>query len=551
MTPPAPKVRFTIDGAVLEASGSRTVLDVALERGIAIPYFCYHPYLSVPGNCRQCQVRVGMAKPGEPVKWMPKLAVSCNTQIAEGMVVDTASEEVRRAQAANMEFLLINHPLDCPICDQVGECWLQEHAFTAGPGQTRYREEKVHMDKRVDIGPHVLLDKERCIQCTRCIRFCDEITHTSELALFSRTNHTEVDIFPGRPLDNAYSGNVVDICPVGALTLKEFRFKSRLWFLQAESSVCPGCARGCNIKVWHRDRAISRITPRDNPAVNDSWICDEGRLIGESLAAQERVREPRADGRPVGWDEALAETARILKEAKGVAGVLGGWATQEEGYLVLRLLEYLDGAARVAVPEETRGSDDDLLIRADKTPNRRGLLEMIDPSAVGGPGKAPRPRRELVPLLRLLEDGGAGKVGALIVCGAGMNGGAVPADLLARAVDKGMALVALAAHESEATRLARIVLPAAVFPEVEGTVVNFEGRVQIQKGTYAPPFMSRTGVRILRDLAGLAGAGEPPESIADLFDEMARQEPSFHGLTRAALGAGGALLPAGAMGEAR
>jgi NADH-quinone oxidoreductase subunit G len=316
-------VTLTIDGVEHQVPARVTVLKAALERQVEIPYFCYHPYLSVPGNCRQCQVKVGMKQEDGSVKWMPKLQVSCNTRVADGMVVLTADDEVVQAQKANMEFLLINHPLDCPICDQVGECWLQEHAFTAGRGETRFREQKNHFDKRVDVGPHVLLDKERCIQCTRCIRFCDEVTGTSELALFSRGSHTEVDIFPGRPLDNPYSGNVVDICPVGALTLKEFRFKSRLWFMKTEDSVCPGCARGCNIKVWHRDRAVTRITPRDNPDVNKSWICDAGRLIGQALESGERVAGPRVAGQAVPWEQALEEAASRLQAAGGKVAAAG------------------------------------------------------------------------------------------------------------------------------------------------------------------------------------------------------------------------------------
>ena len=530
-------VRIRIDGVDCEVDRSRSVLEAALERSIHVPYFCYHPYLSVPGNCRQCQVKVGMMQEDGSVRWMPKLQVSCNTRVAGGMVVETRCDEVRQAQQTNMEFLLINHPLDCPICDQVGECWLQEHAYTSGQGVTRFREEKVHFDKRVDVGPHVLLDKERCIQCTRCIRFCDEVTGTSELGLFSRTDHTEVDIFPGRPLDNPYSGNVVDICPVGALTLKEFRFRSRLWFLKTERTVCPGCARGCNVKVWHRDNAIARITPVDNPEVNQSWICDHGRLIAGVVGAGERVREPRlagGNGGAVGWDTALDAAAAALKEADGkVAAVISSWATLEEAYLGLELVgSVCGGAVAAAVPRREEGEDDALLIRADRTPNRRGLMELLSGAAPGH-----------LEFGRLVEQALAGGVKTLLVIGEDLFDCGVERDRLQRALDGGLDIIALAGHENRTTERAAVVLPAGIFPEVDGTVVNFQGRVQRLSAAYPPPFLARSGVRILGDLAGRLGAGPAGRRSRDLFDEIGRRVASFRGLTFDTVGDAGVPLP--------
>ncbi|MFQ5767458.1 MAG: 2Fe-2S iron-sulfur cluster-binding protein [Acidobacteriota bacterium] len=536
-------VSFTIDGKPFEAEAGRTVLEVALKNRIQIPYFCYHPYLSVPGNCRQCQVKVGMpGRDGGPTRWMPKLMVSCNTQVAEGMEVDTRAPEVKKAQAANMEFLLINHPLDCPICDQVGECWLQEHAFARGPGRTRFREEKVHLAKRVDVGPHVLLDRERCIQCTRCIRFCDEISRSSELALFSRSDRSEIGIFPGRPLANPYSGNVVDICPVGALTLKEFRFQSRLWFLNTTSSVCPGCARGCSIKLWHRDGAVERITPRENPEVNQTWICDHGRLICGDLAVGERIREPRhtpakngGEGAvPLDWPRALEEAAALLKQAHGrVGAVIRAWATLEEAYLACHVLQFLAGQVQVAVPQEMEGEDDDLLIRADRTPNRQGLLALLSGCTPG-----------LVELSTLLGEAAGGRLQVLLVIGQALMGAGAHEQQVDQALAQGLDLILLADAESRTAKKARIVLPAGRFPEVEGTVVNFQGRVQRMKSAYSPPFLARAGLRILSDLARLVGAPELPQRPRDLFDEMARREAAFQGLTVEGLGDLGALLPA-------
>jgi NADH-quinone oxidoreductase subunit G len=533
-------VTIRIDGRWLEADPAQTVLQVALANGIEIPYFCYHPSLSVVGNCRQCQVRIGMRQPDDSIRWMPKLQVSCNTAVAPGMVVDTCCPEVRAAQAANMEFLLINHPLDCPICDQVGECWLQEHAYTAGPGETRFRESKLHFDKRADIGPHVLLDKERCIQCTRCIRFCDEVTGTSELALLARGNRTEVDIFPGRPLDNPYSGNVVDLCPVGALTLKEFRFKSRLWFLQTASTVCPGCARGCNIKVWHRDRKISRITPRDNEEVNGSWICDEGRLIHENPVSGERLQEPFASSPsspalPVSWSQALDAAADLLRQAgDAAAGLFHAGTTLEEAYLALRILGRDTGSTSVAVPLHKEGSDDDLLIRADRTPNRRGLTELLHGLEPG-----------LVTTEALLEQAARGELSTLLVLGEDLASTADIA-LLDNALAAGLKLIVLAGHESPTVTRGAVVLPSAVYPEVDGTVVSFRGRVQRVTAAYPPPFQCRPGIAILGELAARLNAGEANRPARELFDELAGAVPAFHGLASDNLGDLGAWLPSAA-----
>jgi Fe-S-cluster-containing hydrogenase component 2 len=274
-----PKV--TIDGQEMEVAAGTTILQACLAKGREIPHYCYHDGLSIAGNCRMCLV---------DVEKQPKLVIGCYTTVAEGMVVHTENEKVKKARAAMMEFFLINHPLDCPICDQAGECRPQDYAVTHGTGKSRYTEPKLALAKAVDIGAHVTLDQERCIQCSRCIRFCDEITKTGELGFFQRGERSQIGIFPGKRLDNPYSGNVVDLCPVGALTLKEFRFQTRVWYLRNTSTICAGCARGCNVVVGtgqqqtmmttsgQLDDRIKRIVPRVNTDVNDWWICDEGRL---------------------------------------------------------------------------------------------------------------------------------------------------------------------------------------------------------------------------------------------------------------------------------
>ena len=291
---------FTIDGRELTVPEGTTVLQAAIRNGIEIPHYCYHPGLRIAGNCRMCLVEI---------EKFPKPAIACNTVVTDGMVVHTDTERVRKLREAVLEFLLINHPLDCPVCDQAGECQLQEYGYRHGSATSRFREEKEHGPKRRVLGPHVLYDWERCIKCTRCIRFCQEVTGTAELGMFHRGVREEIGTFPGRPLDNAYSGCVVDLCPVGALTLREFRFRSRVWFLTDVPSVCPGCARGCSVFLGTFRNEIQRIRPRTNHAVNRWWICDEGRLWHARLeaAAERRLAGPRspAEGADDPWRAAV------------------------------------------------------------------------------------------------------------------------------------------------------------------------------------------------------------------------------------------------------
>ena len=274
-----PKV--TIDGKELDAPDGINLIQAAEKLGIEIPHYCYHPALSVVGNCRMCLVEVEKA---------PKLQIACNTRVTEGMVVHTANERVKRAQGSVLEFLLINHPIDCPVCDQAGECKLQDYYMDYDRQPSRFPlAKKNHKGKAIDIGSGVMLDQERCVLCARCTRFFDEVTHTSELAIFERGDHNRIDIFPGREVDNKYAGNVVDICPVGALTEKDFRFRMRVWYMHRTPSVCGGCERGCAIDVHHHRGKIYRLKPRYNPEVNRFWMCDEGRHAFPAMQGESRL----------------------------------------------------------------------------------------------------------------------------------------------------------------------------------------------------------------------------------------------------------------------
>jgi NADH-quinone oxidoreductase subunit G len=384
---------LTIDGRRVEVAPGTNLIEAARQVGIEIPHYCYHPALSIAGACRLCMV---------DIEKTPRPTIACNTQAADGMVVQTRTPRVLETRRSVMEWHLINHPLDCPVCDQAGECWLQIYYMQHGLYEPRMIDDKVHKPKAVPLGPHVILDAERCILCSRCVRFCDEVTKTGELGIFNRGDHSEIGLFPGTELGNRYSGNVIDICPVGALTDRDFRFRVRVWYLDRAKSICPGCARGCNTEVHtntrrlhqSRGRRVARLKPRFNADVNRWWLCDEGRYGFHDLDAPSRLISPeiRAEGarRVARWPEAVAAVAERVRAAgpEGVGVLLTPEMPNEDLWLARRLLVEALGLRHVdyRVPPREPGYQDDFLIRADKTPNRRGA-ELIG-LAPGGEGDA-------------------------------------------------------------------------------------------------------------------------------------------------------------------
>jgi NADH-quinone oxidoreductase subunit G len=305
----APLLNVQVDGVWLQFPKGLNAVEVARRVGKFIPHYCYHPKLSIPGNCRMCLIEVGMPKldaqrkpvlaaDGKPeIGWIPRPQIGCATQITEGMGLRTQSPLVDECRKGVMEFLLINHPLDCPICDQAGECKLQEYSVQYGNEGSRFTDDKVKKPKRVDIGKNIVLDDERCIMCSRCIRFSREMVNDDVLGFIDRGSHTTLAVHPGKRLDNNYSLNTVDICPVGALTSKDFRFQMRVWFLKETKSICTGCATGCNTIVGSREGLVYRQTPRENEDVNSLWMCDQGRLgfqgrPGQATRAMERDHPP-------------------------------------------------------------------------------------------------------------------------------------------------------------------------------------------------------------------------------------------------------------------
>jgi len=300
-----PMVNVQIDGEWHQFPKGTRMIEACRQVGAEVPHYCYHPKLSSPGNCRMCLVEMGMPPrptPGEdpvvdedghqPIGWMPRPAIACANTVANNMGIRTDSELTKSCREGVMEFLLVNHPLDCPICDQAGECSLQEHSAEHGKGGSRFRDEKNKKPKNVDIGPRVRLDDERCIMCSRCIRFCDETVDDPVLGFTDRGSHTVLAIHPNQELANNYSMNTVDICPVGALTSNDFRFQMRAWFMKETPSICTSCGRGCNTVIGSREGKVYRQTPRDNNEVNSAWMCDHGRMNYHYLNSEVRLTDP-------------------------------------------------------------------------------------------------------------------------------------------------------------------------------------------------------------------------------------------------------------------
>lgn len=527
-----------IDGRTIEVEPGTTVIQAAERLGIEIPHYCWHPGLSVAGNCRMCLVEIENA---------PKLQIACNTVVSDGMVVRTTSDRTRAAQRAVLEFLLINHPIDCPVCDQAGECKLQEYYMDYDRQRSRVAlPDKVRKGKAIPIGPHVMLDQERCILCARCTRFLDEVTRTSELAIYERGDHAVVALAPGKTLDNPYSGNVVDICPVGALTSREFRFRARVWYLERTPSVCAGCATGCNIEIYHREGRIYRFQPRANPAVNRYWMCDAGRLSAYALQGDRRATDPLVREAErfavVSWEAALDRVAEVLgapdlatadgPPAGAVGVVTSAQAPNEELYLLRRLAASVSGRL-VGVswsPPDAWG--DDFLIRADKNPNTRGLRLFGIPS--GAEAEA------------VLEAAAAGEVAVLVLHRAPLLSW-WPRHRVEAALERVPVLIVLDRDLGEEASYATVVLPLATFAESEGTFTNEAGRVQRFWRAVAPPGAARAGWWVLAEVLARV-SGEPAlADVGAVFDAMAGHTAEVRALSWATLGPDGRDLagPAG------
>jgi NADH-quinone oxidoreductase subunit G len=519
-----------IDGRKVEVPDGTTVMQAAERLGIEIPHYCWHPGLSIAGNCRMCLVDIEKS---------PKLQIACNTRVMEGMVVSTTSEKTRVAQKAVLELLLVNHPIDCPVCDQAGECKLQEYYMDYDRQRSRIAlPDKVRKKKAKPIGPLVILDQERCVLCSRCVRFCDEVTHTSELGFYSRGNHTELDVAPGKSLDNPYSGNVIDICPVGALTSRDFRFRARVWYLDRSESVCGACANGCNMHVYQREDRIYRFQPRENQAVNQFWMCDAGRLSYHQLQGEGRLAQ--AFWRTDSGFEAAAPAAAVRVVAgklsdlatahgPGAIGILASaQAPNEELHLLRRLATRLEARLAGISWSPPDAYHDDFLIKADKNPNTKGL-ELQGIATDGGADD-------------LLRAAGEGRLQALVLHRCDLT--AWTGDAARAALETVPYLVVLDTDRRETLQFASVALPIGTYTESDGTFTNHAGRVQRFVRAVAPPGESRPGWQVLAQLLTALGGETPVESAAQVFEALAAECPPFRGLSWQGLGDDG--VPAGA-----
>jgi NADH-quinone oxidoreductase subunit G len=463
---------------------------------------------------------------GKPIiNWIPRPQISCAQDIADGMGVRTDSPLVRECRHGVMEFLLINHPLDCPICDQAGECQLQEFSVQYGTGGSRFLEEKVKKPKRVELGPRVTLDDERCILCSRCIRFMKEVAKDDVLGFASRGSHTYLTAHPGRKLDSNYSLNTVDICPVGALTNTDFRFKMRVWFLKETKSICTSCATGCNTIVGTRENVIYRQTPRENNSVNSSWMCDYGRLNFHYVNAPERLTKPRvrlgSAQEDANWTTAIARAVDDLRRFQGdeIAMIASGKMTNEELWFSKKLIEALGIKYHDIVPRV--GESDELLLSSFRNPNIVGAHLF---------GVAQEEPGSLLP--EIFQRVQAGSIKAVLALSEDvMNAGLTTADL-----EKLEAFILIDILPNRTSTYATALLPGYSFAEKRGSMVNIKGRLQRLNRAIRGPGEARDDWEILRDLLQGFTGSNGVYLIEDVFKQMAEGIPHLHGLSLSKIG---------------
>lgn len=524
-----------VDGEWKQFPKGTRLIEACMKSGKYIPHYCYHPKLSSPGNCRMCLVEMAMPKmtpdrkpelgeDGKPLlNWSPRPVISCATEVSEGMGVRTSSPLVEDCRNGVMEFLLINHPLDCPICDQAGECRLQEFSVEFGKGESRFVEEKVKKPKRVDIGKNIMLDDERCIMCSRCIRFMQEVAKDDVLGFVNRGSHTTLTVHPGKRLDNNYSLNTADICPVGALTSKDFRFKMRVWFLKETKSIDVNCGLGANILIGSRENVIYRITPRENDFVNSCWMPDSHRLNFHYLNDDARLKQPLVKGEepPVKWSRAITAAGEQLRRFSGdqVAVIASGRMTNEELFLAARFAKTLGAELMDILPRPQEG--DGFLISEDGNPNTTGAKLLGVASA--NPGEK---------LNAIAAGVAAGAIKALVVLGEDATEcGISEADLAKLEV-----LVVTSILPNKTTSLATVLLPSAGFSEKRGSMINLAGRIQRLNRATASPGLARDDWEILRDLTQAVGGSNGIYAIEEVFKLMASETPALSGLSLARIG---------------
>ncbi|MBQ2379763.1 MAG: molybdopterin-dependent oxidoreductase [Akkermansia sp.] len=524
------------------------IADACNSVGAHVPCFCYHPKLSIAGSCRMCLVEQGMPPrlaPGatptydeagyQPIQWMPRAVIACANTVAENMGIRTEGKLTSEARRGVLEFLLTNHPLDCPICDQAGECKLQEYTSDYGSGTHRFTEDKTKKGKNISIGPRVNLDQERCVLCRRCVRFMKEIAGQDVLGVVGRGTHNAIACYPGTQLDSNYSMNVVDICPVGAMTSKDFRFKMRVWFLKSTPTIDVNCGTGTNINIWTRENQVYRITPRQNDEVNSCWMPDSHRLNYKYINAPERILTPMvktdhgAPQRPSTWDATLNMVVEQLHSCAPTetAIICSARMTNEELYMVRALARQLGVTKLEIVPR--KGENDGLLVSDDRNPNTNGAKLILGKNGSG-----------LAAIRRGIKNN---SVRFLIALGEDVTeeAGIEAEDL--EALDY---ILAMSHSENATTKAADVVLPSVTFAEKYGTMINVAGRIQRLNKAIEPQGEARPDWDILRQLTELLGC-DCPRVIACpspmiILEEMAQEFEPMKGLTWGNIGNGGIVI---------
>ena len=518
-------VTCTIDGLEVVVPKGTRIIDAAARVGADIPHYCYHPGLSSPAQCRLCLVEVEKA---------PKLVPSCSATVADGNVIHTQSEKALEAREGVLEFYLVNHPLDCPVCDQAGECKLQDYVSAEGPAMGRTKEPKRVLG-RDDFGGDVLFYADRCVMCTRCVRFMREVAQDERLTVVQRGSRNVIDTFFDEGLEgNVWADNVVDLCPVGALVSKDFLHKARAWDLDRHPSICPNCTQGCNVRLETRDNQVMRMKPRPNEEVNSHWMCDYGRLNYSWINRGNRIEAPLVrDGdrlSPVTWSGALTRLVDLVSAAQGQArAVVSPFMSNEDLGALRRVLDaagFGGGVFRVEQGEEiVLPGFPALALRNDRAANVPGA-ELFGFTRAGGPDATGG-----------LEEAAA-HTGVLFVLGDELRD--APADF-----GRNAALYVYVGHflTSQAARNAHVVLPATTFAEMEGSFTNLQRRVQRFWPSLMAPGMARPAWQILGVLhAGVTG-GEVPGTPADAFAALGGVRAEFAGLDWAELGSQGRPLP--------
>jgi NADH-quinone oxidoreductase subunit G len=528
------------------------LIQAALKGGVFIPHYCWHPALTVVASCRMCLVEVGERKPDGTITMQPKVVPACQTPAKDGTVVLTNSDRARDAQKQTLESLLINHPLDCPVCDKAGECLLQDFSYNFGRSQSRMIDLKNQPPNKPHIGEHITLFTDRCIMCSRCVRFTREISGTAELHVINRGDHSEIDTFPGEPCNNKLAGNVVDLCPVGALGNTDFLYKQRVWYLKTQESVCADCSTGCSVFVDNNKNILYRLRPRENPMAQGYFMCDDGRFGFHYVNSRERWTRPMIRGddgqAAAGWNDVLSALRRELidaakRDGSAMAGVLSPYLTCEEAYLLAKYLKGLSGEVRLALgPVPVIGADDTypkdrrgrpvqpvkFTIHAEKCPNRRGVEEVLRHF-----------QGDVVGFEDVVGAAGEGRLKAVYLA-AGYpprEGGWLRAEQ-ATILQRVPLVVLQEMLPSSLSPFARYLLPAASFAEKDGTFVNHAGLAQALHWAVRPPQECRTDGQVFLDLLGRPGLVHAPT----LRTELAHEVPYFAPLGQGDLGEHGILL---------